>query len=54
MSTCPAALNIEGEHFDCDLDAPHEPLAHSSRAAQAIWTHDRYALNPTLAAEADR
>ncbi|PIJ36765.1 hypothetical protein BMW24_003625 [Mycobacterium heckeshornense] len=40
---CPAALNIKGEHFGCDLPAPHDGLAHSSKAAQAIWVDDRTA-----------
>ena len=34
---CEAALNIKGEHFACDLDADHVGLAHSNRAAEAIW-----------------
>ena len=41
MTTCPAALNIVGEHFDCDQDAPHPGLAHASRRGQAIWVDDR-------------
>ena len=41
MSKCPAALNIKGEHFDCDEEAPHDGLAHASRSGQAIWTEDR-------------
>ncbi|KMV23360.1 hypothetical protein [Mycobacterium heckeshornense] len=40
---CPAALNIKGEQFGCDLPAPHDGLAHSSKAAQAIWVDDRAA-----------
>lgn len=47
--TCPAALNIKGEHFPCD-----EPLdengrhgwAHNSRAAEAIWQGDEPSLLP--------
>ena len=40
MSTCQAALNVKGEHFACDLPAPHGGLAHSSSRAEAIWTDD--------------
>lgn len=42
--TCPAALSVKGEHFNCDLTGPHPGLAHSSRGAEAIWTADRYEL----------
>jgi hypothetical protein len=35
---CMAALNLEGEHFWCDLDAGHDGPAHSSKAALAIWS----------------
>lgn len=38
---CPAALNIRGEHFGCDMEAwPHDGWAHSSKAAEAIWRGD--------------
>lgn len=43
-ATCPAALNIKGEHFACDWPADangeHKGWAHSSRPAEAIWTDD--------------
>lgn len=43
MATCKATLNIAGEHFNCDLDNSHEPLAHCSRSAHAIWlSHDEF------------
>jgi hypothetical protein len=35
---CAAKLNVAGEHFPCDYVREHEGWAHSSRAAQAIWT----------------
>lgn len=42
--TCPAALNIAGEHYPCqqmEQMAPgslsHDGWAHSNRDAQAIW-----------------
>ena len=34
---CAAALNIKGEHFACDLTAPHDGWAHSNKTAEAIW-----------------
>lgn len=34
---CPAAVNIKGEHFQCDLYVPHGGWAHSNAAAEAIW-----------------
>jgi hypothetical protein len=37
MGECKAALNIRGEHFQCDMDAPHVGWGHGSRAAEAIW-----------------
>lgn len=40
---------VEGEHFDCDLPAPHPGLAHSSRDAQAIWTDDPQVLHDAWA-----
>jgi hypothetical protein len=36
-AVCPGALNIEGEHFQCDFYVQHDGWAHNSRAAQAIW-----------------
>lgn len=46
--TCPAALNIQGEHFDCDwptdANGRHDGWAHASRAAQAIWIDDRHSI----------
>ena len=47
--TCPAALNIKGEHFCCDLPAPHGGLAHSSRDAEAIWHEDPNLLDAAWA-----
>jgi hypothetical protein len=47
---CPAALNVRGQHFDCDwptdADGTHAGWAHSSRAAEAIWTEDRHLFDP--------
>jgi len=40
-TNCPAALNILGEHFDCEIDSPHLGIAHSNAGAQAIWIDDR-------------
>jgi hypothetical protein len=34
---CDAAINIIGEHFWCEMDAPHVGLAHASPSGQAIW-----------------
>jgi hypothetical protein len=33
---CSAALNIRGEHFQCDLPLGHGD-AHSNKKAEAIW-----------------
>jgi hypothetical protein len=38
---CPAALNIQGEHFPCHEPAPHEGWAHRNSDAEAIWASDR-------------
>jgi len=45
--TCPAAINIAGEHFPCQQmehmaegSKNHDGWAHSNRDAQAIWTED--------------
>lgn len=38
--TCLAALNIAGEHFCCDVQAPHAGLAHASESAAAVWCSD--------------
>lgn len=35
---CTAVLNVSGEHFNCDMDAPHDGWGHANKAAQAIWT----------------
>lgn len=40
MSQCKAALNIKGEHFPCDQEAPHTGWAHGNRGAGAIWCSD--------------
>ncbi len=37
---CKAAINIKGEPFGCDWDAPHPGWAHGNRDAQAIWCSD--------------
>ena len=37
MADCPAVLNVKGQHFRCDLAAPHPLLAHASLEAQALW-----------------
>lgn len=36
-TACESSLNIAGEHFSCELDKPHDGLAHSNKKAQAIW-----------------
>jgi hypothetical protein len=42
--TCPAALNIAGEHFpydwQTDEDGKHPGWAHANRKAEAIWADD--------------
>ena len=45
--TCPAALNIKGEHFPCDQmkhmaegSTHHNGWSHSNTEAGAIWTED--------------
>ena len=41
MSKCLAVINIAGEHFSCDLDNDHTPLAHCNKVAEALWcSHD--------------
>lgn len=35
---CTAVLNVAGEHFNCDMDAPHDGWGHANKMAQAIWT----------------
>lgn len=40
MRPCRAALNVEGEGYACDYDAPHPGLAHANQAAQAVWCSD--------------
>jgi hypothetical protein len=37
MSECKAVLNLRGEHFQCEVDAPHDGWGHSFKAAEAIW-----------------
>ena len=43
-TTCPAVLNIKGEHFACDWptneDGKHPGFAHANAPAEAIWTDD--------------
>lgn len=34
---CQAVLNIKGEHFQCDWEAPHDGWAHGNKESQAIW-----------------
>lgn len=42
---CPAAINVYGEHFDCDFptddNGNHLGWAHSNKGTQTIWTDDR-------------
>lgn len=45
--TCPAALNIAGEHYPCQQmdqmaegSTGHDGWAHSNRDAEAIWASD--------------
>lgn len=40
MSQCKAALNIKGEGFVCDMEAPHSGWAHANSDAGAIWCSD--------------
>ncbi len=40
MGDCKAALNIAGQHFDCEFGAPHPGLAHANKRAEAIWCSD--------------
>lgn len=35
--SCTAWINIEGEHFPCDLVAPHDGWDHANKEAQAAW-----------------
>lgn len=37
MSQCKAVLNIKGEHYSCDIEAPHTGWAHANEAAGALW-----------------
>ena len=37
MSGCKAVLNIKGEHFGCDKNAPHPSLAHPTQPPEATW-----------------
>jgi len=41
VGTCPAALNLAGEHFACDWplgeNGRHDGWAHTNKAAQAVW-----------------
>lgn len=34
---CLAVINIDGEHFECELEHPHEHWGHQNRASGAIW-----------------
>lgn len=50
-NTCPAALNIKGEHFPCQQmdqmaagSEGHAGWAHSNRDAEAIWIDNPDAL----------
>jgi hypothetical protein len=36
--SCPGALTIRGEHFPCDMMAPHDGWGHSNKEAEAVWT----------------
>lgn len=45
-AACRSALVVKGEHVFCDLDAPHHPLAHSSRHLEAIWGDDESPRTP--------
>lgn len=40
MAQCKAVVNIHGEHFACDTEAPHSGLAHTNQQAQALWCSD--------------
>lgn len=37
---CRGALNIAGEHYECDLPASHDGAAHANTEARAIWDGD--------------
>jgi hypothetical protein len=43
MADCYGVLSVKGEHFQCDMDAPHQGLAHSNKKAEAIWCSDEEA-----------
>lgn len=45
---CAARLNISGEGFRCDLRKNHQGWAHSSAAAQALWTGSHVTNNHSL------
>lgn len=34
---CAAALNIAGEHYQCDYGQDHAGLVHGNFSAEAIW-----------------
>lgn len=36
---CPSAVNIKGEHFQCDLATEHDGWGHQNRKAEAIWSN---------------
>lgn len=35
--TCTGGLTIKGEHFPCDMVAPHDGWGHSNKDAEAVW-----------------
>lgn len=37
MTECKAVLNLKGEHYPCDMEAPHPGWAHANADAGAIW-----------------
>lgn len=37
LPSCTGALTIKGEHFSCQLGAPHEGWGHNNKEAQAVW-----------------
>ena len=37
LPSCTGVLSIAGQHYPCELNAPHQGWGHSNQAAQAIW-----------------
>ena len=51
---CHAAITIRGEHFWCDMKAPHRGWPHGNSDAEAVWRGEGAAEDPAAAwAEVD-